>query len=152
MTLDRVSNGRTFAGLGAGWTQTEFEMTGIPFPPIAEHLRMLDESLTCLRLLWTQERARPTMASSTSFGTPSCGQNPCRKPHPDNRGRRRERCAADQAAKHADYVNIIPDFGSVGKGTLEEVKRLTDESFRAKLDFVRKEARRNGRDSQSLRD
>ncbi len=35
MTLDHLSNGRLLAGLGSGWTETEFKMTGIPFPPIA---------------------------------------------------------------------------------------------------------------------
>jgi alkanesulfonate monooxygenase SsuD/methylene tetrahydromethanopterin reductase-like flavin-dependent oxidoreductase (luciferase family) len=32
VTLDHVSNGRSIAGIGAGWTETEFRMTGSPFP------------------------------------------------------------------------------------------------------------------------
>jgi hypothetical protein len=39
------------AGLGAGWTETEFRMTGIAFPDIGTGLRMLDESLPCIRSL-----------------------------------------------------------------------------------------------------
>ena len=31
-TLDQLSGGRMVAGLGTGWTETEFRMTGIPFP------------------------------------------------------------------------------------------------------------------------
>ena len=31
VTLDHVSNGRSIVGIGAGWTETEFRMTGIPF-------------------------------------------------------------------------------------------------------------------------
>ncbi len=57
MTLDHLSNGRLLAGLGSGWTETEFRMTGIPFPPIAERLRMLDEALTCIKSLWTKEQS-----------------------------------------------------------------------------------------------
>src|SRR5262245_51737895 len=56
MSLDHLSGGRTFCGLGTGWTETEFRMTGIPFPDITTRLRMLDEALTCVRGLWTQEQ------------------------------------------------------------------------------------------------
>jgi alkanesulfonate monooxygenase SsuD/methylene tetrahydromethanopterin reductase-like flavin-dependent oxidoreductase (luciferase family) len=31
VTLDHLSNGRLLAGLGSGWTESEFKMTGIPF-------------------------------------------------------------------------------------------------------------------------
>ena len=55
-TIDHLSNGRLLAGLGSGWTQTEFEMTGIPFPPITERLRMLDEALTVIKSLWANEQ------------------------------------------------------------------------------------------------
>ena len=55
MTLDHLSSGRLLAGFGTGWTETEFRMTGIPFPRIAERLRMLDEALTCIKSLWTKE-------------------------------------------------------------------------------------------------
>ncbi|HLI81794.1 MAG TPA: LLM class flavin-dependent oxidoreductase, partial [Candidatus Binataceae bacterium] len=55
MTLDHLSNGRLLAGLGTGWTETEFRMSGIPFPPISERLRMLDEALTCIKSLWANE-------------------------------------------------------------------------------------------------
>jgi alkanesulfonate monooxygenase SsuD/methylene tetrahydromethanopterin reductase-like flavin-dependent oxidoreductase (luciferase family) len=51
-----VSNGRLIAGLGAGWTETEFRMTGISFPPVTQRPAMLDESLVCMRLLWANER------------------------------------------------------------------------------------------------
>jgi len=46
VTLDHVSNGRLIAGLGSGWTETEFRMTGIPFPPI----RLLLETSSFLAL------------------------------------------------------------------------------------------------------
>src|SRR4029450_9590272 len=46
-TLDQMSGGRMVAGLGSGWTETEFRMTGIPFPEIGPRLRMLDEAPPC---------------------------------------------------------------------------------------------------------
>ena len=56
VTLDHISDGRSIVGIGAGWTETEFRMTGIPFPPVAERLAMLEESLTCMQSLWVNER------------------------------------------------------------------------------------------------
>src|SRR5207302_1964122 len=54
-TLDELSGGRLVAGLGSGWTETEFRMTGIAFPDVTTRLRMLDEALTCIRGLWGGE-------------------------------------------------------------------------------------------------
>jgi alkanesulfonate monooxygenase SsuD/methylene tetrahydromethanopterin reductase-like flavin-dependent oxidoreductase (luciferase family) len=42
-------------GIGSGWTESEFRMTGIPFPPIAARLRQLDEALHCIHSLWRNE-------------------------------------------------------------------------------------------------
>src|SRR5215471_1255993 len=53
-TIDHVSNGRTVVGLGSGWFATEFESYGLPFPPVRERLRALDETATALKRLWTE--------------------------------------------------------------------------------------------------
>jgi alkanesulfonate monooxygenase SsuD/methylene tetrahydromethanopterin reductase-like flavin-dependent oxidoreductase (luciferase family) len=56
-SVDHISGGRAFLGLGTGWTETEFRMSGITFPDITTRLRMLDEALSCIRSLWTQEHS-----------------------------------------------------------------------------------------------
>jgi alkanesulfonate monooxygenase SsuD/methylene tetrahydromethanopterin reductase-like flavin-dependent oxidoreductase (luciferase family) len=43
--VDRLSNGRLVLGVGAGWDQRELEQLGIPFPPNAERLAALDETI-----------------------------------------------------------------------------------------------------------
>jgi F420-dependent oxidoreductase-like protein len=53
-TIDQVSNGRTVVGLGAGWFATEFEAHGLPFPPVGERLRALEETIEILRRMWTE--------------------------------------------------------------------------------------------------
>jgi F420-dependent oxidoreductase-like protein len=53
-TIDQVSNGRTVVGLGAGWFATEFEAHGIPFPPVGERLRALEETIEICRRMWTE--------------------------------------------------------------------------------------------------
>ncbi len=55
------------------------------------------------------------------------------------------------AARHADYVNIIPDAGKLGKFSVENVKRMTDEAFRERVNFVRAEAQRAGREPQAIK-
>jgi F420-dependent oxidoreductase-like protein len=53
-TIDHVSGGRTVVGLGSGWFATEFESYGLPFPPVRDRLRALDETATALKRLWTE--------------------------------------------------------------------------------------------------
>jgi probable F420-dependent oxidoreductase len=56
-TIDHCSGGRVTLGLGAGWHQGEFAAYGIPFRPVPERLRMLDEAVQCARLLLTEDVA-----------------------------------------------------------------------------------------------
>jgi probable F420-dependent oxidoreductase len=149
MTLDRVSGGRLIAGLGTGWTETEFQMTGIPFPPIAERLRMLDEALACIILLWTNERT--TFAGEFyKFDDAILWPKPVQQPRPPIVVGGGGKGLLRIAAKYADYVNLIPDAGKRGKISLENVKRMTDQSFREKADFVRQEAKRLGRNPDAI--
>jgi alkanesulfonate monooxygenase SsuD/methylene tetrahydromethanopterin reductase-like flavin-dependent oxidoreductase (luciferase family) len=55
-TLDRIAPGRVTLGLGAGWFPPEFESYGLPFPPLGERMRALDEIAEVLPRLWTEER------------------------------------------------------------------------------------------------
>ncbi len=150
MTLDRLSGGRLLAGLGTGWTETEFQMTGISFPPIAERLRMLDEALACIVSLWTNERTTFS-GEFCKFDDAILWPKPVQKPRPPIVVGGGGNGLLRIAAKYADYVNLIPDAGKAGKISLENVKRMTDEWFRGKVDFVRREARRLGRDPDQIR-
>ena len=150
ITLDHLSNGRLLAGLGSGWTESEFRMTGIPFPPIAERLKMLDEALTCIRSLWANERTTfegEFYQLHDAILWPKPIQKPCPPIIVGGGGKGLLRVAA----KHADYLNIIPDAGKAGRISLDKVKDLTDESMREKIGFLRAEAKRNGRDPSSIR-
>ena len=55
-TIDHISNGRTIAGLGAGWFAPEFEAYGNPFPSLGQRMKALDECAAILKALWTEER------------------------------------------------------------------------------------------------
>jgi F420-dependent oxidoreductase-like protein len=56
-TIDQLSGGRVVLGLGGGWHQGEYHAYGIPFPSVGERLRILEEAIQCVRLLFTEEVA-----------------------------------------------------------------------------------------------
>jgi len=54
VTVDHVSGGRMELGLGAGWSQIEFDAYGIPFLPIKDRLDQLEEGIQIIRALFSQ--------------------------------------------------------------------------------------------------
>lgn len=149
-TLDRLGNGRTFCGIGTGWTESEFRMSGIPYPDMPTRLEMLDEALTVLKLLWTQERT--TFAGrhyrlTDALHTPK----PVQQPHPPILLGGGGKGLLRVAAKHADVINIIAPVGAPGYISTAEIARLTDAAFRERVRFVREEAQRHGRDGNAIR-
>jgi alkanesulfonate monooxygenase SsuD/methylene tetrahydromethanopterin reductase-like flavin-dependent oxidoreductase (luciferase family)/predicted kinase len=51
-TLDALSGGRAFCGIGAGWWDREHAAFGLPFPPAAGRLDQLEAAIETLRALW----------------------------------------------------------------------------------------------------
>ena len=106
-TLDHVSNGRFILGMGAGWHQQEYTAYGLPFPSIGTRLKELDESLTILRKMWTEEPA-------TFFGEQFhiedawCRPRPVQEPHPPILvGGTGERVLLRIVAEHANVWNNL---------------------------------------------
>jgi alkanesulfonate monooxygenase SsuD/methylene tetrahydromethanopterin reductase-like flavin-dependent oxidoreductase (luciferase family) len=149
-SLDQLSGGRLIAGLGTGWTEREFAMTGLPFPDVTTRIRMLDEALDCMRGLWSQE--------TTSFAGEFYRLEKCilwpktvQQPAPPILLGGGGKGLLRVAAKHADVVNIIADAGKPGYIKLANVAKLTDDAFTAKVKFLRDEAARHGRDGARIR-
>lgn len=147
-TLDHLGGGRVFCGIGTGWTATEFRMTGIPYPDMPTRLAMLDEALTVMRSLWTEERtsfagAHYQLADALLHPKPS--RVPPILLGGGGKGLLR------LAAKHADVVNIIAEVGAPGYISTANAAALTDDAFRAKVRFLRDEAKRHGRDGTAIR-
>ena len=148
-SLDRLSNGRLVAGLGTGWTEREFKMTGIPFPDITTRLRMLDEALTVIRSLWTKEET--TFAGEFyRLQDAILWPKPVQQPHPPILLGGGGKGLLRLAAKHADVINIISDAGKPGYIKLANVQKLTNDAFRSKVQFVRDEAKSHGRDGRKI--
>ncbi|MCU1658577.1 MAG: hypothetical protein JWO57_3233 [Pseudonocardiales bacterium] len=52
-TLDAISGGRAFLGIGAGWWEREHAAYGVAFPPAAHRLDQLEVAIETIRALWS---------------------------------------------------------------------------------------------------
>jgi F420-dependent oxidoreductase-like protein len=52
-TLDVLSGGRAFLGIGAAWYDREHAGLGVPFPPTRERFERLEEALQICRQMWS---------------------------------------------------------------------------------------------------
>jgi F420-dependent oxidoreductase-like protein len=59
-TVDVLSHGRLYCGVGAGWYEHEWRAYGYGFPETRERMRAFREAVPILHEMWTQER--PTFA------------------------------------------------------------------------------------------
>jgi probable F420-dependent oxidoreductase len=149
-TIDELSNGRAVLGLGSGWTETEFTMTGIDFPEIGPRLRMLDEALTCIRGLWG-DVPFSFEGEFYRFREASFTPRPVQRPHPPIILGGSGKGLLRIAAKHADVVNIVSETGKQGYISLAQAAKLSDETFREKIRFLHGAAAAAGRDPRSVR-
>jgi F420-dependent oxidoreductase-like protein len=54
-TIDHLSGGRADVGIGAGWSQMEYDAYGIPFPSAGARMDLLDEYVKVVRSLLREE-------------------------------------------------------------------------------------------------
>ena len=81
VTVDQICGGRLDFGIGAGWHEAEHRGYGIPFPSPGTRVAMLDEALTVIRRLWTEESV--TFAGRFfTLEDALCEPKPIQRPHP----------------------------------------------------------------------
>ena len=56
-SLDHVSGGRVYFGIGAGWKEVEYNAYNIPFPRPGKRVRQLEEAIIITKKLWTEPQA-----------------------------------------------------------------------------------------------
>jgi F420-dependent oxidoreductase-like protein len=79
--VDMISNGRLNFGIGAGWHDAEAMAYGIPFPRAGIRVEMLDEALTIIKKLWTEDKTT-FKGKHYSIDNAVCLPKPIQKPHP----------------------------------------------------------------------
>src|SRR5262249_3460986 len=133
-----------------GWTESEFKMSGIAFPPIAVRLRMLDEALTIMRSLWTREETTFD-GEFYQLRDATLWPKPLQQPAPPIIVGGGGNGLLRIAAKHADCLNLIPDSGKKGHISLENVRKMNDIAYLERIQFLRNEMKANDRDPGAIR-
>lgn len=80
-TVDVLSGGRAWLGIGAGWFEDEARGLGLPFPPTAERFERLEETLQICLQMWSDDDERFDGRHYTLERTLDAPQS-LRRPHP----------------------------------------------------------------------
>lgn len=80
-TLDILSGGRAYLGIGAAWYEDEAKGYGIPYPSTSERFEQLEDSLQLAKALWDGDEAA---FEGAHFSAPAITNNPrpLSQPHP----------------------------------------------------------------------
>jgi F420-dependent oxidoreductase-like protein len=135
-TLDVLSGGRAYLGIGAAWNEREAKGLGIPFPPLKERFERLEETLQIVRQLWTGERG-PYEGRFYRLEEPIISPLPLTRPHPPILiGGSGEKKTLRLVAQYADACNLF-----AGRGA---------EVLRTKIDVLKGHCERAGRDFKEI--
>ena len=80
-TLDILSGGRAYLGIGAAWYGDEARGYGIPYPSTSERFEQLEDNLKLAKALWASDE---TSFEGKHFSAPAITNNPrpLSNPHP----------------------------------------------------------------------
>jgi F420-dependent oxidoreductase-like protein len=109
-TLDVLSGGRAWLGIGAAWNQEESEALGFPFPPLGQRFEMLEETLQIAHGMWTGERGTEAAFSGRHFRATRLLNSPqsLSRPRPPIMiGGGGERKTLRLVAQYADASNVF---------------------------------------------
>ena len=135
-TLDVLSEGRAWLGVGAGYQEDEATAMGLPMPPVAERFEHLEDLLRLAHQMWSGDPA-PFHGARHHMAAPSCDPAPVTKPHPPILvGGTGEKRTLRLVAEHADACNLfdIPDGGKTVAHKLAVLARHCDEVGRPRTE------------------
>ena len=123
-TLDVLSRGRAYFGLGAGWYEREAIALGVPFPPLKERFERLEETVQIALQMWSGKVA-PYSGKHYRLAETLCSPLPIAKPHPPIMiGGTGEKRTLPLVAKYADACNLYAFEGlDVVRAKLDVLRR-----------------------------
>jgi len=130
-TLDVLSGGRAYFGIGAAWNEEEHIGLGVPFPPLKERFEMLEETLHIALQMWSDSE-EPYSGKHNKLGRTLNVPQALSKPHPPILiGGGGEQKTLRLVAKYGDACNLFARMGNdvvkhkleVLQGHCEEVGR-----------------------------
>lgn len=106
-TLDVLSQGRAFLGIGAAWFEREHLALGVPYPPIAERFRRLEEAIQICLQMWSDD-AGPFSGEFSSLAETLNMPQTVQRPHPPLLiGGGGEKKTLRLVAQYADATNLF---------------------------------------------
>jgi len=130
-TLDNISDGRLELGVGAGVQKSEHNAYGFSFPSSKARIERLNEAVTIIKKLWTEEKASYSGKHYRIIDA-VCEPKPVQKPHPPIIvGGGGEKMTLRVTAQHADRY----DWGYIP----------SIEHYRRKLNVLEKHCEAVGR-------
>jgi F420-dependent oxidoreductase-like protein len=142
-SLDVLSGGRAWLGIGAAWNAAEAAGLGIPFPPLRTRFRQLEETLQIAQRMWSGDES-PFDGELYQLERPLNSPGPIRRP-PILIGGGGERKTLRLVAEYADACNLFDlgdeYIGDLGGGI---------DTIRHKLDVLRRHCDDVGRDYDEI--
>jgi F420-dependent oxidoreductase-like protein len=80
-TLDVLSGGRAFLGIGAAWYEREHLALGVPFPSLGERFERLEEAIQIALQMWSDNDG-PYNGTHYQLAETICSPAPIQTPHP----------------------------------------------------------------------
>jgi F420-dependent oxidoreductase-like protein len=135
-TLDVLSGGRAYLGIGAGWNERESRGLGVPFPSTAERFERLEEALQIAHQMWSGE-VKPYKGKHYRLEEAMSNPPAMSRPHPPIMvGGTGEKKTLRLVAQYADACNL---FAYGGAGTI-----------RHKLEVLKRHCEDVGRDYEEI--
>ena len=159
-TLDILSGGRAYFGIGAAWYEEEAKGFGIPYPSTSERFEQLEDNLKLARALWGHDEIN---FQGKHFSAPAITNNPrpLSSPHPRIMiGGTGPKKTLRMVAQYADACNIGSwignenmqkaidtlkghcdslgrDYDSIEKTTLTTVKLTGDDTVESVISRIK---------------
>ncbi len=123
-TLDVLSGGRAYFGVGAGWFEREAVGLGVGIPPLKERFDRFEETLQIAKQMWSNNDGEYN-GKYYKMKETLCHPEPIQKPHPPILlGGSGPKKTLKFVAKYADACNLFSYGGPEGvKGLIDIIKK-----------------------------
>jgi len=139
-TLDVLSGGRAYLGIGAAWNEREHAAFGVPFPPLRERFELLEETLQIALRAWGGETG-PFDGRYIHLTEQIDSPRPVQRPHPPILiGGVGERKTLRLVARYAQATDMFISDPAEFRRKLDVLRRHCDDVGRS-YDEIERHAR-----------
>ena len=134
-TLDVLSGGRSYFGVGAAWNEREHMAFGVRYPPIAERFEMLEDLLQVAKRVWSGETG-PFDGKHVQLTEQMDNPPPVQRPHPP---------ILIGGGGERKTLRMVAQYGDATHQTTSD-----PQTMRHKMSVLREHCERLGRDYEEI--